>query len=128
MGPKVTEVLGQALQELENNVFNYLAFQIELADTDEVGRQLLLNEAPEIPEAYGLVRRLRLYAGREGQLPFLREGGYLDQPYLLSLCIEACLTAEERFRALLETRKAPGVLLPDTSGPQPAPPPSFPAE
>ena len=87
---------------MEADVNGFLHFQYDLAtEKDDVFRQSMLDDAPTMPEEYLLVRRLRVFAGPNGGLPFLVEGGYMDQPYITVLAIEACILGEERYQAFL---------------------------
>jgi hypothetical protein len=85
-------------------VIRYLSYQVERAEAtakQDTAKLLLMDtdEAPEIPAPYLLLRKLRLFGGEDGPIPFPCEGGYLDQPHLLILALEACITAEKRFKA-----------------------------
>lgn len=69
---------------------------------DTVTSWLMDQEKIEIPEPFYRYRRLRAYSGRQqygstGPLPFLWSGGFMDQPYIASLEIEACIAAELEF-------------------------------
>lgn len=60
-----------------------------------------------MPEAYLLLRQLRLY-GSGGSLALPFQGGYLDQPAWLMDMLEACMNAEVRYsvqQALLKQKR-----------------------
>jgi hypothetical protein len=98
VGPKAVKAIAARLEQLEQAVVDYLTEQVDQSGRDEVSQQLWSDEPAPLPEPYALVLRLRLYR-RDGSLPFVEAGGYLDQPYLLSQQIEACLRAEKTVRA-----------------------------
>lgn len=64
-----------------------------------------------MPEFYLLLRKLRLYCmswddtnsryEQVGRIPFLEPGGYLDQPYLASMALEAAMIGEQRYKEYL---------------------------
>lgn len=67
---------------------------------------LLAAEAPDVPEPLRILRQLRLYAGKNGSLPFIEAGGYYDQPFWFSELLECTLRAEQEFYALMELQNA----------------------
>lgn len=97
-------------------VYGWLSFQTELALADDVQRQLIQEDAPEMPEEYLLVRKLRTFSGATGDtrsgIPFLVTGGWYDQPHITVLVIEAALAGERRFEAAVTQ----GKFLDDKSG------------
>jgi len=100
--PKLEGLIDQEQYRIEREVYAHLSFQVDLAKTDDAGRQLMLAEELPIPEEYLMLRKLRTFAGPTGGLPLLVEGGYYDQPYCLCVMLEAALSGERKFEAFLK--------------------------
>lgn len=88
-----------ALQALEDEVTAYLNSRLN-ASGSAIDKVLWAEAPVECPEVYGKYLSLRLYAGPSGVLPFVAAGGYNDQPYLTSLCLERCIVARRNFDSL----------------------------
>jgi hypothetical protein len=101
--PKSPQLIQDELTNLESSVYGYLSFQLELAEeTDPSAKILLQKENIVEPEPLRLVRRMQVFAGPNGGLPFLVEGAYMDQPYCMTLLLEACIAGERRFLEALK--------------------------
>lgn len=91
-----------ALNQLENDILAHLNNRIASKDPNSAESFIWGgSESIKPPEAYILYRRLKLYAGRDGTIPFLWNGGYMDQPYMGTLVIERCEVAAQNFQTIL---------------------------
>jgi hypothetical protein len=98
VGPRIPGGITAALDQLEADIWAYLNYQVADSTPDPMQKVLWGGggPAPEIPPAFKLYRRLRLFAGREGKLE-LTTGGYYEQPYLALITIERCAQVEREF-------------------------------
>lgn len=92
-----------ALESLQQEIIAWLDSKRPAKNKDKISQRLLQNAIGELecPPIYLLYRKLKLYGGQNGGIPFLWSGGYEDQPWLMSLCIEACAVAEIRYHEML---------------------------
>lgn len=105
MGSKKSNLIDDELERLSRDVYGYLHYQYDkeklIANKDDIGLQLLKEDAPNISNEYLLFRRLKTFAGKYGSIPLLVEGGYMDQPYITLRVIEACINGESRYEDFL---------------------------
>ncbi len=107
MGPKREQELEQAVIDLEHQVFDFLTMGSLLGKADAATRQLYLDDpdlAMNIPELYLMYRKLEVFSPGNG-IPFLVEGGWYDQPYVLCRGLEACAKAQRDYYDLLRSQQ-----------------------
>ena len=109
MGPKQVRLVDEYLDQLSADTMSYMAFQ-QMPESSKIFAGI---SEIEPPREYILLLKLRLHSGQSKEpdknegIPPLESGGYLDQPYLMSLCFESVLLAERKYaRAQEKQRKA----------------------
>ena len=95
--------LAVSLEGLYNDVIAYISYHVNIETADDATRKMLEQDEykPEMPEYFALYRKLKLYSGKNGTLPFLWGGGYMEQPWVASQAIETCIAAEREYEAII---------------------------
>lgn len=79
----------------------YLAFEAGTNSSDPTQRFLEGQEPePQMPMMLDVYRSLKLYQGRNGNLPFLGSGGYEDQHWLNTIALEVVIKASRTHEAV----------------------------
>jgi hypothetical protein len=101
-----------------------LSYWTDFHNADDATKILLGNDEnkPEIPYYFLIYRKLKKYGGT---LPFLWEGGYMDQPYLATICIERCISVEQDYEYSLKAKANEVNQKPESNNPSPTDPRNF---